>query len=84
MEFKYFCFQNSEHISGARKQNDRDDETSRHGSDQGPIGSRHGVGVVHFNVQAWLPGPRANVRQIAVLPNLLPIKCTKTFLSPVN
>jgi hypothetical protein len=43
MELKVFCFENSEHISGARKQNDRDHEISRHGSNPGPIESRHGV-----------------------------------------
>jgi hypothetical protein len=34
MELKVFWFQNSEHVSGVCKQNDRDHEISRHGTDR--------------------------------------------------
>jgi hypothetical protein len=36
MQFKHFWLQNSGHVSGAHKQNDRDHEISRHGSDRQP------------------------------------------------
>jgi hypothetical protein len=34
MEFKYVWLQNFGHVSGDRKQNDRDNEIGRHGSDR--------------------------------------------------
>jgi hypothetical protein len=43
MEFKYFLIQNPGHVSGACKQNDRDHEIGRHGSDHGDIPPWQGV-----------------------------------------
>jgi hypothetical protein len=50
MELKVFWFQNSEHVSGDCKQNDRDHENSRHGTDRYSAMLRAPLGIIRHTL----------------------------------